>query len=156
MTIKKTFIKFIDEIEQHFIKEAYKHREDWFQGITDVKFRSLWKNDKEKLQKQIEFSKTNGLIVVLKGAHTSISDPDGNVFFNTTGNPGMATAGSGDVLLGMITALLSRGYKAIESAIIGVYLHGLSGDIAAFELGLESMKAGDIIESIPEAFLSIE
>jgi len=115
-----------------------------------------WKSDKEKLQKQIEFSKENGLIVVLKGAHTSISDPEGRIFFNTTGNPGMATAGSGDVLLGMITALLTRGYDALEAAMIGVYLHGLSGDLAAYELGEESMNAGDIIEFIPEAFLSIE
>jgi len=96
------------------------------------------------------------VIVILKGEHTTISGSDGRLYFNTTGNPGMATAGSGDVLLGMTTSLLTRGYEPIDAAKIAVYLHGLAGDMAAFEFGEESMMAGDIIDFISEAFLSIE
>ena len=112
-----------------------------------------WKNDEDKLKKQIAYSKKYNVILVVKGAHTSISTPDGDVYFNTSGNPGMATAGSGDVLLGIITALVARGYESLEAARLGVYLHGLSGDLAAFEMGQESMIAVDIIEHLPDAFL---
>ncbi len=114
-----------------------------------------WNGDKEKLEKQIEFSKTYKCILVLKGAHTCISMPSGQVHFNTTGNPGMATAGSGDVLLGIITGLSGRGYEPQEAARLGVYLHGLCGDIAKESLGEESMKAGDLIEFLSQAFLEI-
>lgn len=78
--------------------------------------------------------------------------PDGHVMFNPTGNAGMATAGSGDVLTGIITALLARGYKQADACIVGMYLHGLAGDIAAEEKGMESLVAGDIIECLPKAF----
>lgn len=78
--------------------------------------------------------------------------PDGHVAFNPTGNAGMATAGSGDVLTGIITALLARGYKQAEACIVGMYLHGLAGDIAAEELGMESLTAGDLITYLPKAF----
>jgi NAD(P)H-hydrate epimerase len=78
------------------------------------------------------------------------------VAFNTTGNAGMATAGSGDVLTGIITGLLARGYKQREACMIGVYLHGLAGDIAASELGEESLIASDIIQYLPKAFLKVK
>ncbi len=109
-------------------------------------------NSYERLQKQIEFSGRRKCIVVLKGAHTSVSDPDGNVWFNSTGNPGMATAGSGDVLTGMILSLLTQGYDPLNAAITGVYLHGLAGDIAAEKSGYESIIASDIIEEIGTAY----
>ncbi|MBI5009178.1 MAG: NAD(P)H-hydrate dehydratase [Bacteroidia bacterium] len=108
-----------------------------------------------RLQKQIEFSVKNKCIVVLKGAYTSISTPGGNVFFNSTGNPGMATAGSGDVLTGIILSLLAQGYSAENAALTGVYLHGLAGDIAAGKSGYESLIASDIINNIGDAYYKI-
>ena len=114
-----------------------------------------WKNDGEKLDKQLDFSVKHKVILVVKGAHTCITTADGQVYFNTTGNPGMATGGSGDVLLGMITSLLGRGYDSVESALLGVYLHGLAGDFAASLYGEESLVAGDIINSIPDAVQSL-
>ena len=90
--------------------------------------------------------------VILKGHYTAICCPDGHVMFNTTGNAGMATAGSGDVLTGILTGLLARGYKPQDACIVGVYLHGLAGDLAAKEIGEESLIAGDIIQYIGKAF----
>ena len=90
--------------------------------------------------------------VILKGHHSALCLPDGHVIFNSTGNAGMATAGSGDVLTGIITGLLARGYKRQDACLIGMYLHGLAGDIAARELGQESLMAGDIIHYLPYAF----
>ena len=113
-------------------------------------------NSYERFQKQIQFSADNNVIVVLKGAHTSISFPDGQVFFNSTGNPGMATAGSGDVLTGIILGLLAQKYTAEEAALLGVYLHGLAGDLASAETGEYSLIAGDIINHLGKAFLHLE
>lgn len=90
--------------------------------------------------------------VILKGHYTAICCPDGHVMFNTTGNAGMATAGSGDVLTGILTGLLARGYKPQDACIVGIYLHGLAGDLAAKEIGEESLIAGDIIQYIGKAF----
>ncbi len=90
--------------------------------------------------------------IVLKGHHTTIIDRDGECFYNTTGNPGMATAGSGDVLTGLITGLLAQGYTPREAAIIGVYIHGLAGDYAAELYSQEAMIAGDIIAQFGSAF----
>ena len=104
---------------------------------------------------QIEFSEDYNCIVVLKGAHTSITTPEGKVWFNNTGNPGMATAGSGDVLTGMLLSLLAQGYLPENAAILGVFLHGLAGDIAAGESCYESIIASDIINCIGKAFNSI-
>lgn len=101
------------------------------------------------------FSSGFGSYLVLKGAPTLVASPEGTVSINTTGNPGMATAGSGDVLTGMIAGLLGQGMHPLDAAVLGVYLHGLSGDIAAAEKGMHSLIAGDIIESIPAAFLSL-
>ena len=106
-----------------------------------------------KIQKQIEFSKEYKVIVVLKGAHTSVSTPEGKVYFNSTGNPGMATAGSGDVLTGILLGLLAQGMKSVDAAIVGVYLHGLSGDLAIKEKSEVSLVAGDIIDYLGKAFL---
>ncbi len=112
-------------------------------------------NSLVRLQKQKEFSKKYQLILVLKGANTSISDIDGTVWFNSTGNPGMATAGSGDVLTGIIASFLSQGYPPLHAALIGVMLHGKAGDIAKAELGESSLIASDLTERISEAFISI-
>ena len=94
--------------------------------------------------------------VILKGHHSALCLPDGHVIFNSTGNAGMATAGSGDVLTGIITGLLARGYKQQDACLIGMYLHGLAGDIAARELGQESLMAGDIIHYLPYAFKKLK
>jgi len=112
-------------------------------------------NSIERIQKQKDFSTKYNVIVVLKGANTSICLPDGNLYINSTGNPGMATAGSGDVLTGIITSLLAQGYTPVAATLIGVYIHGLAGDYAAIKLGFESMIASDIINNISEAFISI-
>lgn len=101
------------------------------------------------------FSSGFASYLVLKGAPTLVASPEGTVSINTTGNPGMATAGSGDVLTGMIAGLLGQGMNPLDAAVLGVYLHGLSGDIAAADKGMHSLIAGDIIASIPAAFLSL-
>ena len=92
-----------------------------------------------------------GVTLVLKGAGTVIATPHGEVFINTTGNPGMASGGTGDVLTGMIGSLLAQGYGPTQAACLAVYLHGLAGDLAAEEKGEAGMIAGDVIEKIPEA-----
>ena len=114
------------------------------------------KNSYVRLDRQIRFSKDYNCIVVLKGAFTSITSPSGDVYFNSTGNPGMATAGSGDVLTGMILSLLAQGYEPLNAAITGVYLHGLAGDIAAEKSCQESLTAMDIIDEISSAFNRIK
>jgi hydroxyethylthiazole kinase-like uncharacterized protein yjeF len=109
-------------------------------------------NGFDRLKKQIAFSEEFKCVVVLKGANTSITDRMGRVWFNSTGNPGMATAGSGDVLTGIILSLLAQGYEPVDAAITGVYLHGLAGDLAAEKLCQESLIASDIIDGISSAF----
>ena len=110
----------------------------------------------ERLTKARELAERLQGYVILKGHHTAICMPDGHVVFNSTGNAGMATAGSGDVLTGIITALLARGYERPAACMLGVYLHGLAGDLAAAELGEESLMASDIINYLPKAFLRIQ
>jgi NAD(P)H-hydrate epimerase len=112
-------------------------------------------NDFERFELLKAFAKKYHVIVVLKGAYTCIATPDGKTYFNGTGNPGMAKGGSGDVLSGIIGALLARGLSAPDASITGVYLHGLAGDIAAEKYSMESMTASDIISSLPEAFRRI-
>jgi ADP-dependent NAD(P)H-hydrate dehydratase / NAD(P)H-hydrate epimerase len=99
----------------------------------------------------MDFAMKYKVTLVLKGAGTVIATPDGRVFINSTGNPGMATGGMGDVLTGMIGSLLAQGYTASQAACLGVYLHGLAGDLAAQEKGEMGMIAGDLIEQIPAA-----
>ena len=115
-----------------------------------------WSDDFERLEKQKTLAKDYGIIVVLKGANTSICCPDGEVYFNSTGNPGMATGGSGDVLTGIITSLLAQGVNAKQAAIFGVYLHGMAGDIAASDVGMVSMTASDICDGIKKATKLLE
>ncbi|MEO1052664.1 MAG: NAD(P)H-hydrate dehydratase [Bacteroidota bacterium] len=114
------------------------------------------KNDFERLDLLQRFSDRYNLYVVLKGAYTAIATPDNQVFFNSTGNPGMATGGSGDVLTGTITSLLAQGYEPKDAALFGVFLHGLSGDKALAEIGEEALIASDIIDYIPAAFKEIK
>ncbi|MDX1285569.1 MAG: NAD(P)H-hydrate dehydratase, partial [Draconibacterium sp.] len=113
-------------------------------------------NSFKKVQKQIQFSKEYKVIVVLKGAHTTISTPEGKLFFNSTGNPGMATAGSGDVLTGIILGLLAQGITAENAAKIGVFIHGLAGDLVVADNSDYSMIAGDIISYMGKAFCSLQ
>lgn len=113
-------------------------------------------NDFEKKELALQKAKELNVIIVLKGYHTLIATPDGKAFFNSTGNPGMATGGSGDVLTGILTGLLAQGYSSIETVILGVYVHGMAGDIAAEKNSMEAMVAGDIIESLGDAFIEIK
>jgi ADP-dependent NAD(P)H-hydrate dehydratase / NAD(P)H-hydrate epimerase len=113
-------------------------------------------NGYERHLKQMEFSKINSVIVILKGAYTSITSPDGYCYFNPTGNPGMATAGSGDVLTGIVLSLLAQGYKPIDAACLGVYLHGLAGDLAVENLSEEALIASDIIKHLGLAFKKLK
>lgn len=106
----------------------------------------------KRLMKQKALSGKYNCIIVLKGAFTSITAPDGKVWFNNTGNPGMATAGSGDVLTGMILSLLAQGYDPIDASLTAVYIHGLAGDIAAGKTSYESLIASDIICETGNAF----
>ena len=112
-------------------------------------------NSYRRLVLQKEFSRKNICNIVLKGANSSVTTPDGEIYFNSTGNPGMATAGSGDVLTGIILSLLAQGYKPSDAALAGTYIHGLAGDIAADKNGMESLIASDITENIGKAFLQI-
>jgi NAD(P)H-hydrate epimerase len=109
----------------------------------------------DRYLKQIEFSKKHKIIVVLKGAYTSISNTNGRSYFNSTGNPGMATAGSGDVLTGIILSLLAQGYKPLDAAIAGVFIHGLAGDISLEDSSQEALIASDIINNLGKAFKKV-
>ena len=113
------------------------------------------KNDFERIKLAGQKATELDLVIVLKGHHTCIATPDGKVYFNNTGNAGMAKGGSGDVLTGILTALVGQYHGTKNSAILGVYLHGLAGDIASEKYSVEAMTAGDIIESLGEAFMSI-
>ncbi|MEO8589778.1 MAG: NAD(P)H-hydrate dehydratase [Flavobacteriales bacterium] len=106
----------------------------------------------ERVEMAREMALKNRCVVVLKGAWTAICDPTGQVFFNPTGNPGMAKGGSGDVLTGLLTGLLAQGYAPLRAAVLGVYLHGLAGDIAARDIGMDAMTAGDLIAALPKAW----
>ncbi|HVZ95696.1 MAG TPA: NAD(P)H-hydrate dehydratase [Chitinophagaceae bacterium] len=113
------------------------------------------KNDFERALVALKKAKELNIFIVLKGHRTLIASPNGKGYFNTTGNAGMATAGSGDVLTGILTALVAQGYTPLDAAVLGVYLHGLAGDKAAASHSQEAMVAGDIIDHLGKAFLEI-
>ena len=102
------------------------------------------------------FARKYNIVILLKGAYTTVVAPDGNIYFNSTGNPGMATGGSGDVLTGIILALLAQGYEGVDAARMAAYIHGLAGDLAVAELGETALVAGDIVNYLPKAWLSFE
>jgi ADP-dependent NAD(P)H-hydrate dehydratase len=106
----------------------------------------------DRQEQALQLAQRINTIVVLKGAGTVVTDGE-KVYINKTGNPGMATAGSGDVLTGVITALLGQGLSDFDAAVLGVYIHGLAGDIAAEKVGQVSLMTTDIIDSLPDAFL---
>ena len=109
-------------------------------------------SDFERIELALLKAKELKIYIVLKGHHTFIATPDGKGYFNSTGNAGMATAGAGDVLTGIITSLLAQPYSSLGSCILGVYLHGLAGDIAVKNLSKEAMIAGDIVDYLGNAF----
>ena len=113
-----------------------------------------WRNDFEKLEKVKKFSEIHDVIMVLKDAYTFIVYKEA-FFINSTGNPGMASGGSGDVLSGVLTGLVSQGYEPLNAAVFGVYLHGRAGDIAAQNMGFEAMTASNIIEKLGDAYLDL-
>jgi len=112
-------------------------------------------NDFERIELALKKAKDLNIYIVLKGHYTLVATPEGKGYFNSTGNAGMATAGSGDVLTGILTGLLAQKYSSLHACVLGVYLHGLSGDIAAQKLSKEAMIAGDIIDHLGDAFMQI-
>ena len=113
-----------------------------------------WSDDYDKLEKAKGFSKKHKVVLLIKGAHTAIIFED-KLYINTTGNPGMATAGSGDALSGVLTGLLSQEYDPLLAAVFGVYMHGQAGDIASQKMSYESVMANDIIENLGNAYMSL-
>lgn len=113
-------------------------------------------NDYERLIRAQQMAEHIKGYILLKGHYTALCMPDGHIVFNSTGNSGMATAGSGDVLTGILTALLARGYDKAAACQMAMFLHGLAGDLAAKEVGKESLVASDIIRFLPKAFLKLE
>ncbi len=122
--------------------------------------RLVWKSSSEIQQERIplarEYAKVKGVHLVLKGARTVIASPDGDVWINPTGNPGMASGGTGDVLTGMIGGLCSQGLRIEDAVAMGVFLHGLAGDRAAEETGQCALVAGDVLSALPEVLLEFE
>ena len=114
-----------------------------------------WENDSDKLAKAKQLAQAHQLIIVIKGAHTAIILPSGEVYFNSTGHWGMGTAGAGDVLTGILVGLLSQGYTGKEAALLGVYLHGLSGLCAIEQLSPFTMLASDLISNLSAAYIKL-
>ena len=112
-----------------------------------------WKDDFDKLHKARELAASLDCVLVVKGAHTLIIQGR-RIYVNSSGNPGMATAGSGDVLSGVVTGLMAQGYTPLHAALLGVFLHGRAGDHAAHELGYESVTASSILDCLPKAFVA--
>lgn len=114
------------------------------------------KNPYQRLKLALDLASSLKIVVILKGANTAVVLPNKEVHFNSTGNPGMATGGSGDVLTGILTGLLAQGYTSEETAILGVYIHGRSGDLGALDQGQNALKAGDLCKYLGPAFLEFE
>jgi ADP-dependent NAD(P)H-hydrate dehydratase / NAD(P)H-hydrate epimerase len=110
------------------------------------------KNEYDRLEELREFCQVYCCYTVLKGSHSAIGTPEGEIFFNTTGNAGMATGGTGDVLTGIITALVAQQYSLKDACLLGVYVHGLAGDLAKIAVGEISLIASDVIDHLPQAF----
>lgn len=113
-----------------------------------------WKDDFDKLKKVKEFSKTYNLIIVIKGFNT-ITVQNDRLYINSTGNPGLSTAGTGDVLTGIITGLLSQGYESLSAAVFGVYLHGKSADIGVEDFGYQGLIASHVIDYLGKAYMDL-
>ena len=109
-------------------------------------------NSQERMEKASALAQNYDFFVVLKGANTLIATPDGKMYFNSTGNPGMASGGMGDVLTGIIVGLLAQGYSSTDSAVLGVYLHGLSADLALQTQSEESLLASDVAGNLGNTF----
>ena len=112
-------------------------------------------NQPEKIQLAKAHAQKHFIYIILKGHNSVLACPDGKVYFNSTGNPGMATGGSGDVLTGILTGLLAQGYSSKETCLLGMFIHGLAADIAVQSVSQEALIAGDIIEYLGKAFLSV-
>jgi NAD(P)H-hydrate epimerase len=111
-----------------------------------------WRNDFEKLDLQLSFADKHRVFLLLKGKNTTVATPDGHLWFNTTGNSGMAKGGSGDVLTGLLSGLLASGYPPRDTCILGTWLHGKAGDLLAAKCTPEAMKAGDLTGMLGEAW----
>src|SRR5690606_5948942 len=113
-------------------------------------------DDFERIELARQKAKELKVVIVLKGHHSFIATPAGKGYFNSTGNAGMATGGTGDVLTGILTGLLAQGYDPVHAAIFGVYIHGLAGDLAAREISEEALIASDLIDYLGKAFSFIK
>ncbi len=134
----------VQQLPKEIIMTPHPKEFDRLEGISNDSY--------ERLVKACKLAERLQAFIILKGHYSALCMPDGHVLFNSTGNAGMATAGSGDVLTGIITALLARGYRQQHACMIGMYLHGLAGDLAKKDLGEESIIAGDLIDYLPKAF----
>ena len=114
------------------------------------------RNSFERLSKAMNLAMTCGIYIILKGAYTAVLSPEGNCWFNVTGNPGMATGGCGDVLTGVLLALLAQGYDADTAAKMGVCVHGMAGDLAARDKGEIALTAGDVVDYLHKAWKVLE
>jgi NAD(P)H-hydrate epimerase len=112
--------------------------------------------EKDRLGSVRKLAQTCGQWVVLKGAKTLVADPHGETYLNPTGNPGMATAGIGDALTGVIAGFLAQGLSPLDSAIAGTFIHGLAGDFALKEKGTRGLITRDLIEQLPAALRDLE
>lgn len=116
---------------------------------------STTRNSYEELERTRELAARQQIYIVIKGAYSAIVTPEGNVYFNSSGNPGMATAGAGDVLTGVLVSLLAQGYVPEVAARLGVYLHGLAGDLAVENLSYEGLISSDLVEYLPKSFKTL-
>lgn len=148
LNILSTHRAWMQQLPKNMIITPHPAEFDRLQGIPS-------NGDYERLSKACDMATHQQAYVLLKGHYSALCTPEGKVYFNSTGNSGMATAGSGDVLTGILTGLLSRGYTCEDAALVGMYLHGLAGDLAVQELGKESLIASDIIRFLPAAYMSL-
>ena len=108
--------------------------------------------ERDRINTAVNFAGEAHTYLILKGVPTIVAEPEGRAFINSTGNPGMATAGAGDVLTGMVSSFLAQGLDPLNASLLGVFMHGLAGDLAAREKGMHSLIASDIIDALPAAF----